>query len=311
MEDKKTRAKKAQRTADAVSEKIVSKDPYVGFLKNETVLVQYIPKPTKEITNPSHVAYGGKLQGTFDNISPPRLDKGRMQNILTNEEKEGLEYLMSRDLSIYGDFWKSYRKGGMFPIALSKDDVVLNLMVPEDYITWKVLKNTQLVANSTDQLKNEFRASYKYVMVKEHEGAQVEEDRINDKAEAFAFYSELSNSPDGLRYILRVLGKHTHSGQDLSFLRKEVGKQIDSEPSRKIILKLKSDKLFKEKILLEEAFGLGVIDRISGQYFTKENEPISGTGEDPNEHNAARFLGSPVGQDMKLAIEARVKNARN
>jgi hypothetical protein len=311
MEDKKTKAKKAQRVANAASAKVLLKDPYVGFLKNETVLVQYIPKPTKEITNPNHVAYGGKLQGTFDNISPPRLDKGRMQNILTNEEKEGLEFLMSRDLSIYGDFWKSYRKGGMFPIALSKDDTTLNLSVAEDYIIWKVLLNTNLVANSTDQLKNEFRASYKYVMVKENEGAKVEEDRINDKADAFAFYSDLSSSSDGLRYILRACGKHTHSGQDLSFLRKEVGKLIEGETSRKIILNLKSDKLFKEKILLEEAFGLGVIDRISNQYFTKENEPISGTGEEPTENNAARFLGSPVGQEMKLSIEARVKNARD
>tara|TARA_R110000796_G_scaffold202062_1_gene318320 strand:+ start:3794 stop:4723 length:930 start_codon:yes stop_codon:yes gene_type:complete len=284
---------------------------YTGFLKNETVLIQYIPKPTKEITNPSHVAYGGKLQGTFDMISPPRLDKGRMKNILSNEEKEGLEFLMSRDLSIYGDFWKSYRKGGMFPIALSKDDVSLNLSVPEDYITWKVLLNTMLVADSTDKLKNEYRASYKYVMVKENEGSKVEEDRINDKAEAYAFYSDLANSPDSLRYILRKLGKHTHAGQDLTFLRKEVGKAIEIIDSREILLKIKSDKLFKEKIILEEAFTLGVIDKISNQYFTKENENISGTGEEPTEHNAARFLGSPVGQEMRLAIEARVKNARD
>ena len=284
---------------------------YTGFLKKETVLVQFIPKPTKEIRDPKHIAYGGKLEGTFDMISPPRLDKGRMQNILTNDEKKGLEYLMDRDLSIYGDFWRSYRKGGMFPIALGKSDVTLNLWVPEDYIIWKVLLNTNLVANTTNQLKNEYRASYKYVMVKENEGTKVEEDRINDTAEAYGFYSELANSPDSLRYILRKLGKHTHSGQDLGFLRKEVGKAIDNVSDRTLILKFKEDKLFKEKILLEEAFGLGVIDRISDQYFTKENEAISGTGDEPTEHNAARFLGSPVGQEMRLAIEARVKNARD
>ena len=299
---KKATSKKAQEKED---------DIYVGFLKNETVIVQFIPKPTKEITDPKHIAYGGKLEGTFDMISPPRLDKGRMQNILTNDEKEGLEHLMGRDLSIYGDFWKSYRKGGMFPIALGKTDVTLNLLVPENYIIWKVLLNTRLVANSTDQLKNEWRASYKYVMVKENEGAKVEEDRINDKAEAYGFYSSLANSPDSLRYILRKLGKHTHSGQDLGFLRKEVGVAIEKPGDRAVMLKMKEDKLFTEKILLEEAFSLGVIDRISDQYFTKENESIAGTGEEPTEHNAARFLGSPVGQEMKLAIAARVKNARD
>lgn len=284
---------------------------YVGFLKNEKVIIQFIPKPTKEINDPTHVAYGGKLEGTYDNISPPRLDKGRMLNILTNEEKKGLEYLMGRDLSIYGEFWRGYRKGGMFPIALGKEDKELNLSVPEDYIIWKVLLNTNLVANSTDQLKNEYRASYKYVMVQENETSKIEEDLINDKAVAYEFYSSISNSKDSLRYILKILGKHTHSGQDLSFLRKEVGKAIENFKEREVILKAQKDKLLNEKILLDEAFSLGVIDRISGQYFTKDNEPISGTGTEPNEQNAARFLSSPVGQEMKLAIEARIKNARD
>lgn len=283
---------------------------YTGFLKNEKVIVQFIAKPTKEITNPKHVAYGGKLQGTFDNIAPPRLRKDKMKNILTKEEKDGLEYLMERDLSIYGDFWKGYRKGGMFPIALGKDDLVLDLSVPEDYIKYKVLLNTNLVANSPDQLKNEFRASYKYVMVQENETSRLEEETVSDKATAFAFYSEIVNSSDALRYVLRKLGKHTHATQGKGFLRGEVGKAIDIPKYRDVILKIAQDKKFKEKILLEEAFTLGVIDRISGQYFTKEEEPIAGDGEEPNEHNAARFLGSPVGQEMRLAIEARVKNAR-
>lgn len=289
---------------------VKTKEPYVGFLKNEKVIIQFIPKPTKEISDPRHVAYGGKLQGTYDHIAPPRLDKGRMKNILTKEEKEGLEFLMGRDLSIYGDFWKGYRKGGMFPIALGKDDRILNLTVPEDYITWKVLLNTNLVANSLDDYKNKYRASYKYVMVKENEGAQVEEERINSKAEAYEFYSNISGSVDSMRYVLRKIGKHTHSGQDSTFLRKEIGKAIEIEKDRNTILKLSKDKLIKEKILLEEGFSLGVIDRISGQYFTKENEPIAGEGDEPTEDNAARFLGSPVGQEMKLALEARIKNAR-
>lgn len=317
MEDKKNKASKSKNVVVEKSQQQMVDDvpvkqlPYTGFLKNETIIVQFIPKPTKEITDPKHVAYGGKLQGTFDHIAPPRLDKGRMKNILTSQEKEGLEYLMGRDLSIYGDFWKGYRKGGMFPIALGKDDIALDLSIPEDYIKWKVLLNTNLVANSIEQYKNEYRASYKYVMVKENEGAKQDEERVNDKAEAYLFFSSISSSKDSMRYVLRQLGKHTHSGQETSFLVKELGKAIENEQDRRVILKLKDDKGFKEKILLEEAFGLGIIDRISNQYFTKENEPIAGTGEEPNENNAARFLGSPVGQELRLSIEARIKNARD
>ncbi len=294
---------KAKAAAEVAPEEV-----YTGFLKNETVIVQFIPKPTKEITDPKHVAYGRKLEGTYDYISPPRLDKGKMKNILTNEEKKGLEHLMDRDLSIYSDFWKGYRKGGMFPIALGKEDKHLNLSVPEDYITWKVLLNTNLVANSTEQLEKEHRESYKWVMVQENETDVVEETRISNKAKAFAFFSEISQDADALRYVLRKLGKHTHSGQSGSFLRSEVGKQIEAGNSKQIVT-FAEDKLFKEKVLLEKAVAFGIIDRLNGQYFTKENEPICGEGLEPDEYNAARFLGSPVGQEQRLAIEARIKNA--
>lgn len=314
MENKKNTDKtvKSKSVAKVAEYNVVEKEEiYTGFLRNELVIIQFIPKPTKEISDPKHVAYGGKLNGTFDNIVPPRLDKGKMQNILTKQEKDGLEFLMGRDLSIYGDYWRSYRKGGMFPIALGKDDVTLNLSVPEDYIKYKVLLNTNLVANSIEQFESEYRASYKYVMVKEDETSNQEENKANSRATAYMFYAEQSNSPDGLRYILRKLGKHTHARQDIKFLRGEVGKAIETERDRKLIVKLSEEKDLKEKILLEEAFTLGIIDRISDQYFTKEKDPICGTGVEPTEENAAKFLGSPVGQEMRLEIEARIKNARD
>src|SRR5690606_38567541 len=274
-----------------MEETLVKKEVRTDFLKNETVIVQFIPKPTKEITDPKHIAYGGKLQGTFDYIPPPKLRKDKLKNILTNEEKEGLEYLMKGvDLSIYGDFWKSYKKGGLFPIALGKDDKYLDLSIPEDYIIYKVLINNPLIANSQDQLKNEPRATYKYVMVKENEHNKNEEEAINDRASAFEFFSKIKSSESGLRFVLSALGKHTHKNQDIGFLRKEVGKAIDDYRDIKIILKLAEDKYFDVKVLLEDAFTLGVIEKISGQYFTKENEPIAGTGLEPNIDNASKFL---------------------
>lgn len=289
------------------------KAPYTGFLKNEKVIIQFIPKPekTRNITNPSHVAYGGKLQGTYDHISPPRLRKDTMQNVLTKQEKEGLEYIMGRDLSIYGDFWKGYKKGGLWPFSLGKDDTVLDLSVPEDYIVYKVLLQSNLVANSVEDYEKKYRASYSYIMVREGYEDKQEEMKVSLKAEAYDFFSnKLKKSEDAMRYVLRNIGKHTHSGQDKGFLISEIGKAIDNPKDRGVILEMSKDKYFKEKVLLEEAFRMGVVDRISGQYFTKENEPISGDGDEPTESNSARFLGSPVGQEMRLAIEARLKNAR-
>lgn len=287
-----------------------NRDVSTSFLKADKVIVQFIPKPTKEISNKNHIAYGRKLEGTFDFISPPRLRKDKMQNILTNEEKEGLEYLMKRDLSIYGDFWKSWRKGGMFPIALGKDDMELDLGVAEDYIKYKVLLNSAIVANSTDQLKNEPRETYKYVLVKENESEEIDAQNIDDTAKAFAFYSENATNKDALRYILTSIGKNTHKTQTLDFLRGEVGKAIMVPKDKEVIIKLANDKDFKIKVMLEKAVSLGVIDRVSGMYYTKENEAIAGEGEEPTIDAAARFLTKPIGQEMRLSIETRIKNAK-
>ena len=82
-----------------------SRKPSTAFLKAKVVKVQFIPKPTKEITNPNHVAYGRKLEGTYDYISPPRLRSDRMKNILTDEEKEGLEFVSHE--TIYQGTWET------------------------------------------------------------------------------------------------------------------------------------------------------------------------------------------------------------
>lgn len=147
-------------------------------------------------------------------------------------------------------------------------------------------------------------------MVKEADSNKDEESAINDKAEAFNFYNKVSDNATALRYILSQTGKHTHKGQNLSFLRAEIGKAIDNPKDLSIILNLSKEKYFETKVLLQNAFEMNVIDRIGGQFFTKENEPISGKGDEPTMDNASKFLASPLGQDMRLAIEARLKNAR-
>lgn len=283
-----------------------------AFLKPRVVKVKFIPKPTKEITNPSHVAYGRKLEGTYDYISPPRLRSDKMKNILTDEEKDGLEYLMRRDLSIYGDFWRGYRQGGMFPIALGKEDKRLDLSVPEDYIIYKVLLNTEIVANSLEQIRTEPRETYKYVLVEEGEDEKAEAETVSEQAEAFTFYSKHADNKTALRYILSQLGKRTNLGSKLTFLSTEVGKAISNPKDRAMILAMSKDKDFEIKALLEEAWGLNVVDKINGNFFTKEGEPIASEedADNPDIHAAGRFLSSPFGQELRLAIEKRVQNAR-
>lgn len=278
-----------------------------SFLKDETIVVRFLPKPTKEIRDPKHIAYGGKMEDCYDYIAPPRLRKDKLKNILTTVEKEGLEHLMGQDLSIYGDFWKGYRSGGLFPIALGKRDKFLNLSVPEDYIIYKVLKlNESLIANSLEEVRQ--KGSYKYVMVRENEGIKHDETNVDKKEQAYDLFGDIKKDASILRYVLKEFGKHTHAGQKISFLKGEVGKMIETDIDN--FIRITGDKNLKIKTILNEAVVLGVIKRMSDLYYTLEGDFIAEKGKEANLENAANYLKSPVGQETRISIEARIKNAK-
>lgn len=285
----------------------IKKQVDTSFLKNETIIVRFLPRPTKEIRDPKHIAYGGKLEDCFDYIAPPRLRKDKLKNVLTKQEKEGLEHLMNTDLSVYSDFWKGYKKGGLFPIALGKRDTYLDLSTPEHYIIWKVLQsNEHLVANSLEDVRK--RGSYKYVLVKEADTVKVESEKVNLKEEAYALFTEIKKSKSTMRYILRQFGKHTHSGQTETFLRGEIGKIIDDKAQ--LFVKYANDDQLEVKVLVQEALELGVLRKSGKEYFTIDGKPLSDEGLESTMINAVNNLSSPLGQELRFEIEAKVKNAR-
>lgn len=278
-----------------------------SFLKDERVIVEYIIRPSKDIRDPNHIAYGGKLDGCADYISPPRLRKDKLKNVLTAVEKKGLEHLMGRDLSIYSDFWKGYKKGGLFPIALTKEGITLDLSVPEQYIMYKVLLNNEtLIAKSNEDLRK--KGSYKYVIKKQNEAIRQEDEKVNKKLEAFELFSDVKSSKAKMRFILRQFGMHTSSSQKAEFLRGEMGKLI--EKNTDLFIKVANDDKLDIKVLIQEGLELGVLRKNKNLYYTVEGAPLSDEGQEPTIENSAAFLSSPLGQEMRFGIEARIKNAR-
>jgi len=280
--------------------------PSTAFLRDEIVTIKYINKENADIKDPKHVGYGGLFVGSSIAIPAPTLDNARMKNILTNEEKAGLEYLLGIDLSIYGPFWKSeFKRGGIFPILLSKEDTQLDLSDPMQYITWKTLLASPIVANSIDEIRN--RATYRFVLVSEGEELRKSKDKIGNKVLAFEKYVEFKNNKGVLRYILRNLGKYTSRGQKLDFLQVECAKEIEKDPN--MFVAITNDKLILQKVLLEEGVEFGVVTERDKKYYTLDNQPIS-EGDTPTLNTAATHLASPLGQEMRLALEAKIKNAR-
>lgn len=281
--------------------------PNTTFLKNETVTVKYIKRESAYIKDPKHVGYGGMFEGAAIAIPAPLLQNNKMKNILTKEEKEGLEYLLGKDLSIYGDFWKqAYKKGSLFPIYLGKDDTRLDLSDPMQYIVYKVLTVSPIVAKSLDEVRN--KATYRFVMVKEGEEILRAKDSVGNKVTAYENYVKFKNNKSVLRYILRNLGRYTSKAQKLDFLQVETSKLIEKDPN--MFVAVTSDPLIETKVLLEEGVEFGIIDKIEKKFYTKEGQVIS-EGDTPTLDTAALYLSNPLGQEMRLTLEAKLKNAKS
>lgn len=280
--------------------------PKTDFLKNEKVVVKYIIKPNKDIKDPKHVGYGGLFNGSEIAIPAPTLDNNKMKNLLTKEEKEGLEYLLGLNLSIYGDFWKENGPSKILPIYLGKDDIVLDLSNPYDYIQYKVLLASPIVANSLDEIRN--KATYRFVLVSEGEELRKEKDAVGNKVIAFEKYVEYKNNKEVLRYILLNLGRYTSKDQKLAFLQVEAAKMIEKDPN--LFVAVTADKYLNTKVLINQCHEYGVIDKRDKMYYTKDNQPLS-DGDTPTLENSAKYLASALGQELRLVLEAKLKNAKD
>ena len=119
-------------------------------LRNERILVRFVPKEDSNITNPKHILYGGMAEGAVKYYTVPIIaSTGTLKNVLTNDEKAFLESYMGLEynaLSVHNkvnNFWSNYT------VRLTKRDNYLDLSDPNDYIKYKVLKN---IGTSTKEI---------------------------------------------------------------------------------------------------------------------------------------------------------------
>jgi hypothetical protein len=292
----------------------VKKTVKTDFLENKIVSVKYIPNESNGIKDVKHVAYGGLLNGSEIAIPAPTMDNGKMKNLLTNEEKEGLEFVLNGvDLSIYGSFWKEHDKDGnrggayqmgILPIYIGKDELRLNKSDPYDYIKIKVLLSCPIVANSIEEIKH--RATNKFVLTSASEELKSKLESGSHKVTAYRFFVKYEQDKDILRYTLRNLGRNTNRSHEIDFLQGEMHKELEKNPS--LLCDIMGDEFLKTKVLLESCYEFGVVNKVDKKFYTLDDEPIS-DGNAPFPQVAAEYLASNLGQEMRLALEAKLKNS--
>lgn len=276
-------------------------------LRKERVIVRFVPKENDNIVDRKHVAFGGMMDGAVRGFTVPVLSNGTYKNVLTDNEKTFLEDVLGLEvngLSVYNkkdNYWDN------FLIRLTKQDTILDLSDPEDYIKYKVLlANKDLVAPSMKQLREARRATYEYVIMEPNEEFSDSRNRVNNTMKCYEEFGAIKDKFDILRCIIETVdGRTVASNTKIEFLQAKATDLIASNP--KLFLETITDPLLNTKVLIKKAVEANLISKRGEYYYFREDgSPLCGPNEDPTFTIAARYLSLPENQELKFAIEAKL-----
>jgi hypothetical protein len=285
----------------------------VNCLRKEKIIVRYVPRQSRMVTNPKHILYGGMAENAKRTFVVPRLSSGRYVNVLTDDEKDFLEDIMGLEvnaLSIYNktnNFWDDSNDGGISKVTLTKQDNYLDLSDPEDYIRYKILlANKDLIAPSVKVLEDYPKATYQFVIISEGDETKAAKKGMTTIMQCYALYGKLEDDFNALRVIVETItGVTIHPNTKKEFLQTKVNDLIQS--NSKMFLKVASDPLLQTKVLIKRSIEGGLIAHRGNQYYIKEsNVPMCDSGE-PTLNVAAQWLNLPKNQDIKFSLEAKLQ----
>lgn len=301
--------KKTQRKIEEPVEEMVS------CLRNERIIVRHVPKLTGMWgNNPKHILAGGMAEGAVRTFVVPRLSSGMFVNVLTDKEKAFLEEIMGLEynaLSIYkkvDNFWDDSNENGINKVRLSKQDNYFNLSDPEDYIRYKILlANKDYIAPSLQALQDTPKATYQFVIISEGEETKVAKSNMSSTMMCYKEFGKVEDDIDTLRVIIETIdGRPTSQTAKLEFLQTKVNSLIQADS--KIFLKVVTDPMLSTKVLIKRAIEAGLIsNRGNYLYLRKDNTPLCEANEEPTLNIAAKYLNSPKHQEVKFALEAKLK----
>lgn len=285
----------------------------INCLQNKTVNIKFIPQPGS-INNPKHVLYGGMAERSVFTVTVPKLRSGTFKNVLTDDEKDYLEAAMGLEvgaLNVYNkhdNFWSNNTEGGISKVRLTKQDNILNLADPIDYIKYKILlANKDIIAPNMQALQDRPKATYRFVIISNDEVNTSARTTMTTKMRCYAEYGKIENKADILKTVIETItGKPLASNTKLEFLQTKAGELIEHDA--KLFLSVVQDKLLETKVLIQKCIEAGIISkRADYLYLRSDNTPLCEGGEEPVLSVAARYLNNPKRQELKLSLEAKLK----
>lgn len=281
----------------------------INPLRNEKVIVRFVPRENDSITDRKHVAYGGMMDNSVRGFTVPVLNNGVYKNILTDNEKAYLEEILGLEvngLSVYNkkdNYWDNYL------IKLGKQDTILDLSNPEDYIKYKVLlANKETVAPSMKYLREYRKVTYEYVIMEPNEEFNDSRNRVTNTTKCYVEFGTIKDNFDVLRCVIETIdGRPVANNTKIEFLQGKAVDLINSNP--KLFLDTITDPLLNTKVIIKKAVEAGLISKRGEYYYLREDgSPMCGPNEDPTFTVAAKYLSMPQNQELKFSIEAKLNN---
>ena len=280
----------------------------INCLRQERILVRHIPKEGGMISNPKHILYGGMAENAIRYFTVPKLSSGMYVNVLTDKEKEFLEEVMGLEyntLSIYkkvDNYWENNM------VRLTKQDNVLDLSDPEQYIKYKILlANKNFIAPSLEALTDYPKATYQFVIIAEGEETKTAKDNMSITMKCYKEFGKIENDVDMLRTLVETIdGRPTSANVKLEFLQTKVNSLIQADS--KLFLKTITDPYLPTKVLIKKAVEAGLSsNRGNYLYLRQDNSPLCENNQEPTLSVASQYLNNPKHQDIKLTLEAKLK----
>lgn len=236
----------------------------------------------------------------------PRLSNGTYVNPLTPEEQHCLEThpnlsLKIGDLSIHrkkeDNYWTN-----MKPIKLRKDDVLLNLADPMDYLKYKVLiTNKDEICGLDEDPRG--KATYKYAIVDLDYADSKKSNSADLYTDAAIEFGKIRNDRNALADICFLLtNRRVSKDVSMEWLKGEVGDIMQKNPKR--FLNIVQDEDLQLKVLLEKAVTYKAVQKDGTIYRTKGGDLM---GSD--KATAILFLKNPSNSDHRMVIEEMVRRS--
>lgn len=302
-------------TKEVKKSNVKSSAATVNCLRNERIIIRHIPKESGMVTNPKHILFGGMADNAVRTFVVPRLSSGMFVNILTDSEKAFLEEVMGLEynaLSIYkkvDNFWDDSNESGISRVRLTKQDNYLNLADPEDYIRYKILlANKDYIAPSLQTLQDSPKVTYQFVIISEGDETKSAKDNMSATMKCYKEFGKVENDINTLRVIVETIdGRPTAPTVKLEFLQSRINTLIQADS--KIFLRVITDPMLSTKVLIKKAIEAGlIVNRGNYLYLKSDNSPLCSINEEPTLNMAAKYLNAPKNQEIKFALEAKLKN---